>query len=117
MGCRVADTLTYTVADVRTNPPAVYRSGDTMLTGTGLVQILPLPVFGGVALSGNTLTLSGSNGIPGAAYYVLTSTNVSLPVPNWRVVATNTFDTNGRFNFTAPMDPNGAQQFYLLRLQ
>jgi len=45
----LADTITYTVADVRTNPPAAYRNGDTVRTGAGLMQILPLPAISAVA--------------------------------------------------------------------
>lgn len=112
----LADTITYSNADVRANPPAIYRSGDTQLTGTGLIQILPLPSISSVAISGAALNLAGSNGFPNTPCSLLTSTNVNLPVPNWTVVQTNTFDANGRFNFTVPVDTSGPSHFFLLKL-
>src|SRR6185369_17678070 len=50
-----ADTITYTISDVRTNPPAVYRPGDTVQTAVGLVQILPPPGIGSAVLSGTNI--------------------------------------------------------------
>jgi len=67
--------------------------------------------------SGNNFIFSGANGNAGAQYYVLASTNLSLPPAQWTVIATNNFDGNGNFNFTNPADPNASQTFYLLRLQ
>jgi len=60
--------------------------------------------------------LSGTNGIPNGNYYVLDSTNLALPLPNWTLMATNVFDANGDFTFTNAIDPNTPQLFYLLQL-
>jgi hypothetical protein len=109
------DTITYTIADVRTNPPAAYRFGDTQRTGVGLIQILPMPTIT-VTISGPDLILIASNGQPGATVYVLASTNVALPVASWNRIQTNVFDGNGTFTFTAPVDAGVTQQFYRLQL-
>lgn len=74
------------------------------------------PVFGAVSAAGSNLLISGSNGTPNASYYLLTSTNVSLPSANWSRVATNQFDANGLFNLTNPVDPATPQLFYRLQL-
>ncbi len=113
----VADTVFYTVQDVRTNPPAVYRSGDTQRTAVGQIIILPPALIGNVAMNGSALAFSGSGGIPDTPCYVLVSTNVALPISQWTVIATNSFDGAGVFNWTNSANPNMSQMFYLLRLQ
>ena len=67
-------------------------------------------------LSNGSLVLSGTNGVPGATYYVLSSINVTLPVINWTRVATNTFGPNGEFNFTNSINPLVPQLFYVLQV-
>jgi hypothetical protein len=111
-----ADTLTYIISDVRTNPPVVYRPGDTVQTGAGLVQVVPPPALNVTTLSGN-LMLSGANGLPGSSYLVLFSTNLALPFSAWTRVATNQCDSLGGFAFTNSLSSNLPQQFYVLQLQ
>lgn len=69
------------------------------------------------AANGTNFVFTGSNGNAGAPYYVLTSTNLGLPLSNWMVIATNNFDGNGDFIFTNPADPATPQTFYILQLQ
>ena len=109
------DSITYTVADVRTNPPAVYRPGDTVQTDVGLVHLAPLPAIRAATANGS-LILSVSNGSPGANSYLLGSTNLALPLSNWARLGTNLFDGNGNLSLTNPVDPNAPQQFYRLQL-
>ncbi len=113
----VADTIFYTVQDVRTNPPAVYQPGDTVLTAVGEIVILPPPPIGNVTINQGALAFSGSGGIPGANYYILASINAALPLGQWTMIATNTFDAYGNFNFTNLADPDSPRLFYLLQLQ
>jgi hypothetical protein len=75
-----------------------------------LGQILP-PTFGSIQVSGTSATISGTNGTPGVTYYVLTSTNVTVPVAQWTRLATNTFAADGSFSYTTTTATN-AQQFY-----
>jgi len=112
----VADEILYTVEDIRTNPPAVYRPGDTQQTGVGQVIILPPPAIGGITLNNGSLSISGSGGISNGVFYVLCSTNLALPVAQWTCIATNSFDQYGNFNLTTPTDPNQPQLFYLLQV-
>jgi cytochrome c peroxidase len=67
-------------------------------------------------MAGNRLVLSGTNGVPGWTYYVLTSSNLAQPLNQWAITATNTFDTSGDFNFTNLMAGGLTQQFYRLSL-
>jgi hypothetical protein len=65
----------------------------------------------------STLVFSGTNGTAGGTYYVLTSTNVALPLNDWTPIVTNTFDGSGNFNATVPYSPTNASGFYLLESQ
>ncbi|HEV2453658.1 MAG TPA: hypothetical protein VGY98_05320, partial [Verrucomicrobiae bacterium] len=87
----------------------------TLSTNVALAVTVPAaPVFGTVEFNGNALVIAGSNGSPGASYYVLTTTNLALPITNWTVLATNLFGPSGNFTFTntAPAAPG---QYFLLR--
>jgi hypothetical protein len=112
----VADQIFYTVQDVRTNPPAVYRPGDTVRTATGNIVILPPPAIGSVFIQGTNLVLSGANGAPDGSYYVLSSTNLALPLSQWRNVATDSFDGLGNFSFTNAAASEVGQAYYRLKL-
>jgi hypothetical protein len=74
------------------------------------------PIFGPVNFNGSALVMTGSNGNPGASYYLLATTNLALPIMNWTVLSTNTFDGAGNFSFTNTA-PTGPQQYFMLRLQ
>jgi hypothetical protein len=66
--------------------------------------------------NGGNLTFSGTNGMPAATYYVLTSTNITSPSSNWTRLVTNQFAGDGSFLFTNAINPVTAQRFYLLQL-
>jgi hypothetical protein len=75
------------------------------------------PGIGGIAVSGTSLMISGTNGAVGGTYYVLQSTNVALPLSSWTRMATNGFDASGNFAFTNTVNPNAPQQFFRLQLR
>ena len=75
------------------------------------------PEIEGVTVSGDGIVFSGTGGVPGGTYYVLTSTNVALPLANWTRATTNLFDGAGAFSVTNAVDPNVPHRFYLLQLE
>ena len=87
---------------------------------SGQVNLLVSPVtppsFGQSVLAGGSLILSGTGGTPGADYYMLTSTNVVLPLANWLRLATNQFDGSGNFAFTNTVSAGTPQLFYRLQV-
>ena len=111
----VADTVSYTVQDVRTNPPASYRSGDTQRTATGEIILLPPPAITGLGLNGGQLEINGSGGVANGTYYLLATTNLTQPLNLWQRLATNTFDAGGNFNLTNALG-SGVQQFFRLQM-
>jgi hypothetical protein len=74
------------------------------------------PRITGVSQSGPSLVFSGTNGLPGSTYVVLSSTNIALPLSNWMRSATNTFGADGSFSYSANLDQSMPQQYYLLTL-
>lgn len=80
------------------------------------IATLPRPLIASPLLQSGQLVLSGSGGQPGKPYYVLSSTNLSLPAAQWTPIGTNSFDGNGMFHFTNTQDPNLEQFYYLLQM-
>jgi cytochrome c peroxidase len=68
------------------------------------------------ASTGNRFSFRGTNGTPGGSYFVLATTNLVAPMSDWQIVATNTFNSAGNFNFSAPINAAAAATFYRLSL-
>jgi autotransporter-associated beta strand protein len=69
------------------------------------------------SLSGNgNVVITGTNGQAGDAYYLLETTDLTLPISQWVPVATNVLGASGNFTFTGTnvVTPGDSQQFYLL---
>ena len=80
------------------------------------VVIVSSPSFGRIiAVGDGSFILSGTGGGSNGAYYVLTTTNLTLPLTNWTYIATNQFDNLGGFIFTNVAQTNAPQQFYILQ--
>lgn len=101
--------------------PAVNLAWNTNNLINGILSVISSPtlppVFSKVKVSGSNFIFNGTNGISNWPYYVLASTNISLPLTNWMIVSTNLFDVQGRFNFTNPQNPMIPQMLYMLKLQ
>jgi hypothetical protein len=67
--------------------------------------------------SSRHFVFSGTNGQPGATYYVLASPNLQLPANQWAVVATNTFNQAGGFTFSNSVASGMSPVFYQLSLR
>jgi len=89
------------------------------LKTAGVLSVMALssPTIATTTLSGGNLVLIGSGGINGWTYYLLTSTNLNLPVAQWARVATNQFDGSGNFSVTNAVNPAAPQTYYRIQLQ
>ena len=65
------------------------------------ISALPQPVIASLKLSGPDVVLTISNGVAGESYNVLSTTNLTLPLNHWLLVASNTPATTGSFSVTA----------------
>lgn len=92
---------------------------DTSGLGTGVVKVVYVgigkPVFQSVAPGGLSMILSGTNGVAGAPYYLLSTTNVLMPISNWTRLLTNTYGPGGSFSNSVPIDPAEDARFFLLQ--
>jgi hypothetical protein len=77
------------------------------------------PGIASIGLSGTNLVLNGMNGLSGATYYVLMSTNLTRPLSQWTPVATNVLSASGNFTITVTntVTTNTRQRFYVLETQ
>jgi hypothetical protein len=82
-------------------------------------SVTGVPVIVGLNFSGPNVILNGTNGFAGGTYYVLTSTNLALPLSLWSPVSTNLLAAPGNFTITATNGvlSNAARQFYILQVQ
>jgi len=103
-------TGNYTLSVNGTNGGSAYAAKSSVT-----LTVLPVvmgTLVGNLVLEGTNLIFTGSGGTAAGNYYVLGSTNLSLPVNQWLRLATNTFDGAGHFNFTNNLNPNDNQQYY-----
>jgi hypothetical protein len=78
---------------------------------------VPTPKIASIRAIGTNLVFTGSNGLPGNIFYLLTSTNLTLSLNQWQSTASNFFDSSGHFNITNPSEINLRQQFFRIRTQ
>jgi autotransporter-associated beta strand protein len=95
---------------------------DTSALSSGIIKVAagtPPPsglTIGNISVSGGNISFGGQ--YPAAAnetFSILGTTNLDLPVTNWPIVATGSFDANGNFASTNSVGTN-AQTFYLLKI-
>jgi fibronectin-binding autotransporter adhesin len=101
--------------------PALNLGWDThTLTNDGTLRIVsqptPPPRISNVGLIGTNLVLAGADGVPGWPYHLLTSTNLGVPLTDWTVQLTSTFNGGGEFLITNALNTGELNRFYALRL-
>jgi len=80
------------------------------------ISALPQPAIVSLALTETGCIVSAANGITNATYYLLSSTDLLLPLDQWTPLSTNVPDTNGDFTITATNAVGTAQQqFFILQ--
>jgi S-formylglutathione hydrolase FrmB len=96
----------------------IYGATNTDFYGWMFSQIRPPAIFAFAAASakGGAFVFGGSNNVPFATGYLLTSTNLQIPASQWQCIATNWCDANGNLIFTNNLDTNSNQRFYILKL-
>ena len=94
-------------------------TGTNTQSGCVTVRVPNPPQIAGISPSGaNTLVLQGTGGPTngGYSYWLRSSTNMTLPLTNWSIVATNAFDAQGNFSNPIPLTPGTPQQFYRVQM-
>jgi autotransporter-associated beta strand protein len=100
--------------------PGINLAWNTNTLSSGVLSVVasptPSPQIVTTVMNGNNFVFSGSNGVANWPYWVLTSTNLALPMTNWTLISTGAFDPYGDFIFTNPINPGAQQSFYLIEL-
>ncbi len=96
----------------------IYGATNTDFYDWMFSQTRPPATFTFATESANSgaFVFGGSNNVPFATGYLLTSTNLQIPASQWQCIATNWCDVNGSLMFTNDLDPNANQRFYILKL-
>jgi uncharacterized repeat protein (TIGR01451 family) len=89
------------------------------LVTTVIIPTVPAHISGFSLVNNTNVVITGTNGVNGGTYYLLDSTNVTKPMPNWTAVATNIVSTNGAsgaftFKGTNVASPGNGNLFYIL---
>jgi hypothetical protein len=95
--------------------------GGNTNTQIGLVTVLipnPPKITSIQPVGTSALVLQGAGGPTNGGYYywLCSSTNLSLPLTNWLIVATNPFDVYGNFSNQIPVTPSSPQTFYRIQM-
>jgi autotransporter-associated beta strand protein len=100
-------------------PGLRWSTGSLTANGTLSVVAIARPGIASFVFSGSNLLISATNGVAGATYNLLMSTNLALPLSQWSPVATNALVSAGNFVITASntFGTGAAQQFYVLQAQ
>ncbi len=84
---------------------------------TGKVNLIAVrPVITTTMMLSTNFILTGTGGLATSNYYVLTSTNLVLPLPGWARLVTNLFGSGGSFAFTNGVSSGNPQTFYQIQI-
>jgi PKD repeat protein len=96
-----------------------FRNDNSAFSLDDISAVTAQPGIAGSSLAGTNLVINGVNGISGEKYFVLTGTNLELPLGQWTPVATNVLGAGGNFTITVTNAVNRKvpKLFYILQLQ
>jgi hypothetical protein len=115
-------SIPLTIYNAQTNDDGGYtiivtNYGGSVTSSVAILTVLTSPRFSSISVAGGTnFILGGGGGTNNGTYYVLATTNLTLPLTNWTCIATNQFDNAGDFIFTNAAQTNSPQLFYILQL-
>jgi hypothetical protein len=114
-----AGIITTNIADPAASFGTVYfytvaASNVCGLSASSSEVSVPLLITSTIMTPGNII-FGGWGGVPGAAYYLLSSTDPALPTTNWTILGTNVFGAGGSFQVTNISQPKLPQQYFRVR--
>lgn len=125
-GPQIIHLISYTGADPYGNLalaplPAGYAG--TLVDNSGVIDLSitvsappPSPSIHSIVINAGQVILGGTNNNgAGGTYSVLSSTNLTIPLTNWTLINSGSFDVNGNFSSTNATGTNSSR-FYLLRV-
>src|SRR5712664_1805737 len=96
--------------------PSVPGPGLAWYSGTlaidGKIQVMSVPIATATTRTSTNMTVTGYHGPPSLNYVVITSLNATSPRIFWSNLSTNSFDADGNFSFTVPIQKNTQKRFF-----
>ena len=90
-----------------------YVTNILMWTNSGV----RIPHITGMKMTGATLTMTANNAPANGQFTLVGSTNLTLPLKQWKPILTNSFDSNGNLNLsTNIINPGIPLEFYILQV-
>lgn len=90
----------------------------SLINSAGIISVMTAPsapLISTVKLIGDQFVFGGINGPTQGTYYVLTSTNLALPLTNWIAISTNESSADGHFTSTNSVDSDNAEHFFMFQ--
>jgi autotransporter-associated beta strand protein len=100
-------------------PGLTWNTSGIAPAGSGIISVTGTatpPVTTVANISGGNFVLQGSGGLAGAAYRLLSSTNVALPLASWTRVSTNIFSATGTYTNAISLTPVVPQRFFAIEV-
>jgi autotransporter-associated beta strand protein len=95
-------------------PGLAWYHGNLAVDGT--LHVFPVPVASSVSQSPLGVTVTGTHGPPLRTYLVVGSSDPLKPRDAWNPIATNSFDINGNFSFTLPIQQNVVRRVFTIKI-
>ena len=89
---------------------------NAIIVATANVVPPTAPILAASQSIGGNLVLTGTGGTPGAAYTLLTSTNVAAPIATWTTNMSGNLNGSGVLSNTIPMNAFEQTRFFRIRL-
>jgi hypothetical protein len=104
------------------NPPTpgpglLWNTNMLVVDGTLRVQTdaLQSPALSSSVGTGGNIVFAGVNGTPYGGWSLWSTTNLSLPLNNWHLEITGSFDVNGAFAYTNLLNPGVPAAYFVIR--
>ena len=99
--------------------PGVYDNTTAPIAGLGFIEVVAGPSapgnFSGISVSGTTLTLNATNGTPNGPWILLSSTNLTLPVIQWKTNTMGNYNGSGNFSTNLVNTATNRAEFFRLK--
>jgi autotransporter-associated beta strand protein len=95
-------------------PGLAWYRGNLAVDGT--LHVFPVPIASSVSQSPLGVTVTGSHGPPLKTYLVVGSSDPLRPRDLWNPIATNTFDIDGNFSFTLPIQQTVLRRVFTIKI-
>jgi hypothetical protein len=91
--------------------------GSGSITVQAVNTVPPRPSITAISVSGNSLSLTATNGSPGGPWTLMQSTNVTLPLNQWQTTCAGNFDGGGNLFTNLLNTATNSREFYILKVQ